>query len=120
MPTRAPRRARSSGATRTGCSSSAATLRSACSARRPPRATSIESVLKVGERSYEIHRIGGISGAGRIRHTIRVLPEKVLGTAGEEDVAAVTAWQPGDEPSLEINFSPARAIHQDFTGVPAI
>src|SRR4051794_14712077 len=120
MPTRAPRRARSSGVTPTGCSSSAATHRSACSARSPPRATSIESVLKVGERSYEIHRIGGISGVERLPYTLRILLENVLRTAGDEDVAAVAAWQPTEEPSREINFSPARAIHQDFTGVPAI
>ena len=82
--------------------------------------SSIESVLKVGERSYEIHRIGGISGVERLPYTLRVLLENVLRTAGEDDVAAVAEWQPSDEPSREINFSPARAIHQDFTGVPAI
>ena len=82
--------------------------------------SSIEGVLKVGERSYEIHRIGGISGVERLPYTLRVLLENVLRTAGEDDVAAVAEWQPSDEPSREINFSPARAIHQDFTGVPAI
>ena len=83
--------------------------------------TSIEGVLKVGERSYEIHRIGGISGVERLPYTLRILLENVLRTAGEEDVAAVTGMAAGaTEPSREINFSPARAIHQDFTGVPAI
>ena len=77
-------------------------------------------MLKVGERSYEIHRIGGISGVEQLPYTLRVLLENVLRTAGDDDVAAVTSWRPEDEPSREINFSPARAIHQDFTGVPAI
>jgi aconitate hydratase A / 2-methylisocitrate dehydratase len=82
--------------------------------------SSIDRVLKVGERSYEIHHIGGISGVERLPYTLRVLLENVLRTAGDEDAAAVSGWQPTDEPSREVNFSPARAIHQDFTGVPAI
>ena len=45
----------------------------------------------------------------------------MLRTAGEEDVARDHGvGSRRDEPSREINFSPARAIHQDFTGVPAI
>src|SRR3954451_3627702 len=120
MPIPAPRRARSSAATPIACSCSAATGRSASSAQSPRRATSIESVLKVGDRSYEIHRIGGISGVERLPYTLRILLENVLRTAGDEDVAAVSLWEPEAEPSREISFSPARAIHQDFTGVPAI
>ncbi|MFL6016875.1 MAG: aconitate hydratase AcnA, partial [Gaiellaceae bacterium] len=77
-------------------------------------------MLKVGERSYAIHRIGGISGVERLPYTLRILLENVLRTAGDEDVAAVSGWQPEAEPSREINFSPGRALHQDFTGVPAI
>ena len=44
----------------------------------------------------------------------------MLRTAGDADVDAVAEWVATDEPSREINFSPGRAIHQDFTGVPAI
>jgi aconitate hydratase len=77
-------------------------------------------VLKVGDLEYEIHRIDGIEGVERLPYTLRILLENVLRTAGDSDVAAVAGWVATDEPNREINFSPARALHQDFTGVPAI
>jgi aconitate hydratase len=77
-------------------------------------------MLKVGDRSYEIHRIDAIDGVERLPYTLRILLENVLRTAGDADVDAVAKWVATDEPSREINFSPGRAIHQDFTGVPAI
>jgi len=77
-------------------------------------------VLRVGDREYEIHRIDAIEGVERLPYTLRILLENVLRTAGESDVDAVSGWVPTDEPNREINFSPARALHQDFTGVPAI
>ena len=91
---------------------------------RPPHRTcpvsSINFVLKVGDRTYEIHRIDAIDGVERLPYTLRILLENVLRTAGDADVDAVAGWVATDEPSREINFSPGRAIHQDFTGVPAI
>jgi aconitate hydratase len=77
-------------------------------------------MLKVGDRTYEIHRIDAIDGVERLPYTLRILLENVLRTAGDEDVDAVAGWVATDEPSREISFSPGRAIHQDFTGVPAI
>jgi aconitate hydratase len=77
-------------------------------------------VLKVGDRSYEIHRIDAIEGVERLPYTLRILLENVLRTANDTDVEAIANWVAEDEPHLEINFSPGRAIHQDFTGVPAI
>jgi aconitate hydratase len=77
-------------------------------------------VLKVGDRSYEIHRIDAIDGVDRLPYTLRILLENALRTAGEADVDAIASWVATDEPNREISFSPARAIHQDFTGVPAI
>jgi aconitate hydratase len=78
------------------------------------------SRLSVGSDSYEVFRIDGIDGVERLPYTLRILLENVLRTAAERDVEAVAAWVAEDEPSREINFSPARALHQDFTGVPAI
>jgi aconitate hydratase len=77
-------------------------------------------MLKVGDRSYEIHRIDAIEGVERLPYTLRILLENVLRTASDKDVEAIANWVAEDEPSLEINFSPGRAIHQDFTGVPSI
>ena len=83
-------------------------------------AASSPSKLKVGGESYDIFRIDAIDGVRRLPYTLRVLLENVLRTAGERDVDAVAGWVATDEPSREINFSPARALHQDFTGVPSI
>jgi aconitate hydratase len=77
-------------------------------------------MLKVGDRSYEIHRIDAIEGVERLPYTLRILLENVLRTASDADVEAIASWVAEEEPSLEINFSPGRAIHQDFTGVPSI
>jgi aconitate hydratase len=77
-------------------------------------------VLKVGDRTYEIHRIDEIDGVERLPYTLRILLENAARTAGPEDVDAIASWVATDEPNREISFSPARAIHQDFTGVPAI
>jgi aconitate hydratase len=37
-----------------------------------------------------------------------------------EQIAALANWNPAAEPDTEIQFSPARVVMQDFTGVPAV
>jgi aconitate hydratase len=78
------------------------------------------SKLDVGSKSYEIFRLDGVEGVERLPYTLRILLENVLRTGDDDDVAAVAGWVATDEPNREINFSPARVLHQDFTGVPAI
>ena len=81
--------------------------------------------LTVGEASFEIFRIDAVEGADRLPYTHKVLLENLLRT---EDGANVTAgqiralgeWDPAAEPSEEIQFTPARVIMQDFTGVPCV
>ena len=46
--------------------------------------------------------------------------ENALRTGTEADVEAVAGWVAADEPSRELSFTPARVLHQDFTGVPAV
>src|SRR5207244_3657461 len=70
-----------------------------------------------------IHRLDALQpqwDVARLPYTLRILLENVLRTAAEEDVEAVAGWVAKEEPSREISFSPARVLHQDFTGVPAI
>ena len=45
-----------------------------------------------------------------------------LGTLGGElaDIEALASWDPAAEPDKEIQFTPARVIMQDFTGVPCV
>ncbi|MFC6238261.1 aconitate hydratase AcnA [Longivirga aurantiaca] len=81
--------------------------------------------LEVGGTTYEIFRVGAVEGSARLPFTHKVLLENLLRT---EDGANVTAdqirslgsWDPSAEPSEEIQFSPARVIMQDFTGVPCV
>jgi aconitate hydratase len=79
--------------------------------------------LTVGDRSYEIHRIGELQSqydVARLPYTLRILLENVLRNGDEEDVEAVATWVASEEPSREISFSPSRVLMQDLTGVPAV
>ncbi len=76
--------------------------------------------LKVGDRSYAIHRLDAVPNVTRLPYTLRILLENVLRHDHADDVEAVAGWVATDEPSKAISFSPTRVIHQDFTGVPAI
>jgi aconitate hydratase len=81
------------------------------------------STLTVGGSSYEIYRLDALQArydVARLPYTLRVLLENVLRHGEEDAVEAVATWVPGDEPSREISFRPARVLLQDFTGVPAI
>jgi aconitate hydratase len=83
------------------------------------------STLRVGDESYEIFRLAEVEGAARLPYSLKVLLENLLRT---EDGANITAdhiralggWDPGAQPSREIQFTPARVIMQDFTGVPCV
>ncbi|MGH3082299.1 MAG: aconitase family protein, partial [Gaiellaceae bacterium] len=81
------------------------------------------STLEVGGERYEIFRLEPLQAQydiERLPYTLKILLENVLRTAMPESVEAVAQWSANDEPSREIAFTPARVIHQDFTGVPAI
>ena len=81
--------------------------------------------LKVGDSSYEIYRLDAVPGTENLPYSLKVLAENLLRT---EDGANITAdhiraianWDPSADPSIEIQFTPARVIMQDFTGVPCI
>jgi aconitate hydratase len=81
--------------------------------------------LRVGDASYEIFRLDAVEGAARLPYSLKILLENLLRT---EDGANITAdhiralgdWDPGATPSVEIQFTPARVIMQDFTGVPCV
>lgn len=81
--------------------------------------------LRVGDASYEIFRLEAVEGAARLPYSLKILLENLLRT---EDGANITAdhiralggWDPKAAPSVEIQFTPARVIMQDFTGVPCV
>ena len=83
------------------------------------------TTLEVGGRSYRYHPIAGIEGAGDLPFSLKVLLENLVRTQDganttEQHVAAVAGWDPTAEPSVEIQYTPARVVMQDFTGVPCI
>ncbi|PPJ30899.1 aconitate hydratase AcnA [Nocardia nova] len=84
-----------------------------------------KGTLEVGSNSYEIFRLSAVPGTEKLPYALKVLAENLLRT---EDGANITAdhiraianWDPSAEPSIEIQFTPARVIMQDFTGVPCV
>ncbi|MDQ1293494.1 MAG: aconitate hydratase [Actinomycetota bacterium] len=81
--------------------------------------------LTVGGTDYEIFRTGAVPGADRLPYSLRVLLENLLRTEDGANVAAghiraLAAWDPQAAPDTEIQFTPARVIMQDFTGVPCV
>ncbi|WP_347344743.1 aconitate hydratase [Microbacterium sp.] len=84
-----------------------------------------KSTLTVGDTDYEIFRIDTVPGYKRLPFSLKVLLENLLRT---EDGANVTKaqiealgnWDADGEPNTEIQFTPARVVMQDFTGVPCI
>ena len=81
--------------------------------------------LRVGDATYEIFKIDRVPGHERLPYSLKILLENLLRT---EDGANITAdhiralglWDPDAEPSVEIQFTPARVLMQDFTGVPCV
>lgn len=81
--------------------------------------------LAVGDAEHGIYRLSAVEGADRLPFSLKVLLENLLRT---EDGANVTAdhvralagWDPSAEPDTEIQFTPARVVMQDFTGVPCV
>ena len=87
------------------------------------------STLRVGDRSYEIHRLDALEKAGfavgRLPFSLKILAENLLrledgAAVRRADVEALARWEPGAAPAHEIAFMPARVLLQDFTGVPAV
>ena len=81
-------------------------------------------VLKVGSKEYRIFKLTAVEST-TLPYSLKVLLENLLRT---EDGANITAdhinalvnWNPAAEPDVEIQFTPARVIMQDFTGVPCV
>ena len=81
--------------------------------------------IEVAGRTLEYFDITGLDGAASLPFSLKILLENLLRT---EDGANITAdqikalaqWNPDSQPDTEIQFTPARVIMQDFTGVPCV
>ena len=84
-----------------------------------------KDTLSVDGRDYTIFRLDAVDGSARLPYSLKILLENLLRT---EDGANITAdqiralgnWDSNAEPDTEIQFTPARVVMQDFTGVPCI
>ena len=87
-----------------------------------------KSTLQIGGSDYEIFRLDALQerfDVARLPFSLKVLLENLLRTEGNgsvsaSDIEALAGWDAGAEPSVEIAFTPARVLMQDFTGVPAV
>ena len=81
--------------------------------------------LEVAGKKYEIFDITSLPEAKNLPFSLKVLLENLLRTEDganitADQIKALAAWDPSVEPDTEIQFTPARVIMQDFTGVPCI
>nr|BFF11327.1 hypothetical protein GCM10025699_26300 [Microbacterium flavescens] len=84
-----------------------------------------KSTLTVGSTDYEIYRIDKVAGYDKLPFSLKVLLENLLRTEDGANVTkaqieALGSWDAAAEPDTEIQFTPARVVMQDFTGVPCI
>src|SRR5215213_10127590 len=88
-----------------------------------------KSTLDVGGRAYEIYRLASVTGEGldvqSLPFSLKVLLENLLRTEDGADITAdhikaIAGWDASATPDQEIQFTPARVIMQDFTGVPCV
>src|SRR3954447_20429657 len=81
--------------------------------------------LSVGGRNVTIFRLDAVEGSARLPYSLKVLLENVLRNEDghnvtADQVRALAAWDANAEPDTEIQYTPARVIMQDFTGVPCV
>jgi len=84
-----------------------------------------KATLNVGGTDYEIYRTNSVEGHETLPFSLTVLLENLLRTEDganitKDQISALGSWDPNAEPSTEIQFTPARVVLQDFTGVPCI
>ena len=81
--------------------------------------------LSVAGKDFEIFDISKVEGAANLPFSLKVLLENLLRSEDGANITvdhikALAQWDPSIEPDTEIQFTPARVVMQDFTGVPCI
>jgi aconitate hydratase len=88
------------------------------------------TTISVGGKAYTIYKLAKVEAvhpeAKKLPFSLKVLLENLLRNEGvslavrKADIEALARWKPKDEPNVEIAFTPARVLMQDFTGVPCV
>ena len=81
--------------------------------------------LTVGDKTYDYFALSAVEGMEKLPYSLKVLGENLLRNEDgknitEDHINAIAHWDPKAEPSTEIQFTPARVLMQDFTGVPCV
>ncbi len=89
-----------------------------------PNSFNSAKFLNVGDKSYKYFSMPEL-GVSKLPYSLKILLENMLRTEDganvtKDHVNALVSWDPQAEPDIEIQFSPARVIMQDFTGVPCV
>src|SRR5215469_16188684 len=83
------------------------------------------ATLRAGDADHAIYRLDAVPDAGSLPFSLKILLENLLRNEDgrqvtADHITAVAQWDPAAEPATEIQFTPARVILQDLTGVPAV
>ena len=83
------------------------------------------AALKVADEEYQIYRLDAVEGSDTLPFSLKILLENLLRNEDGTNITAahvnaLAQWDPSQEPDTEIQFTPARVILQDLTGVPAV
>ena len=84
-----------------------------------------KNTLVVGDERYEVFRLDAVQGSERLPYSLKILLENLLRNEDgrlvtSEQIEAVRDWDPSAHHGSEIQYTPARVLLQDFTGVPCI
>ncbi len=80
--------------------------------------------LSVSGKTYKYYSMAELD-TQKLPYSLKILLENMLRTEDGANVTtahvdALVNWDPSAEPDIEIQFTPARVIMQDFTGVPCV
>lgn len=84
-----------------------------------------KKTLDVNGKSYDYFDINAVAGLEKLPYSLKVLAENQLRyedgkNVTKDHINALANWDPSAEPDTEIQFTPARVLMQDFTGVPCV
>lgn len=84
-----------------------------------------KATLEVGQEKYEYYRLADVPGVEKLPYSLKILAENVMRNVDgvnvtEDQVHALANWDSQAQPEVEIQFTPARVVMQDFTGVPCV
>src|ERR1700734_104066 len=83
------------------------------------------ATLEAGGATHEIYRLDAVPGSATLPYSLKVLLENLLRNEDGKNITRgntppLPNWDKDAQPDTEIQFTPARVILQDLTGVPAV